>query len=429
MSQVVIIADDLSGAADCASAFIKAGMEAVVVLDREVPYYCDAAVNVIAIDADTRRMSGNDAARIHLDLFNRYYSPGKLFYKKIDSTLRGNFLIELEAIMAFAGLAIVAPAFPEAGRYTRNGTQFLNALPLEEIDTWKLERISGTAHIPSMLRSHGINAESVSRIAILKGKQSLQKLFETFADAGVQAIVCDAESESDLQTIAEASTALVRQCFWVGSAGLARHLPSAARIGGAPRAAPRLRVKGSIVTLVGSASNASRKQAECLLCCGLVERLEVHASVLRDGDVHPNWALLRGRLAMLIRDGHDLLIEIGADAAIDLGEGEQLCKALALLVAPFSDNIGALVATGGETARAMLTAIGVTGLRVLGEIEAGVPIALTIGTKAIAVITKAGAFGTSETLFRCHKTLSLARDASLGDLSDGHPANTNQYFR
>ncbi|MDO8251762.1 MAG: four-carbon acid sugar kinase family protein [Rhodoferax sp.] len=223
MTQVLIIAGDLSGAADCASAFVKAGPETLVVIDREAGQSVDTqAAQVISIDADTRRLPGAEAAQIHLDIFDRYRSAGQLLYKKIDSTLRGNFAEELSALISQAGLAIIAPAFPQAGRFTRNGHQYLNGTLLEMTEIWRGEGMTGTAHIPSMLAPHGIKTASIGINAIRQGAQRLRTLFETCARDGVQAVVCDveAEDEDDLQAIAYASISLSIPKFWVGSAGL-----------------------------------------------------------------------------------------------------------------------------------------------------------------------------------------------------------------
>src|SRR3546814_7499614 len=48
---------------------------------------------------------------------------------------------------------LVAPAFPDAGRSTRNGRQYVNGVALEETEVWRHEGILGVADIPEMLRS------------------------------------------------------------------------------------------------------------------------------------------------------------------------------------------------------------------------------------------------------------------------------------
>lgn len=417
MTQVVIIADDLSGAADCASAFVKAGLETLVVIDRQAGQSADTeTAQVISIDADTRRLPAAEAARIHLELFNRYRSAGQLLYKKIDSTLRGNFAEELGSIIDRAGLAIVAPAFPQAGRFTRNGHQYLNDMPLERTEIWRGEGIAGVAHIPGMLARHGIRTASIGINEIRQGAQGLRALFETLAKDGVQAVVCDVEADTDLQAIARASISLSVPRFWVGSAGLANHLPAAVHTTAhaAANAVPVAPIEtgGSILTVVGSLSSVSRAQAEYLFAAARMERVDVPPGVLRQGQSHPRWQELRNTLEMPLREKRDLLIMIAMEEPVNMGEGLQLCQALASLVAPLAGHIGAVISTGGETARAVLSAMGSKGLRLIGEIEPGVPLSVAAGIKPIPVITKAGAFGSRETLLRCYETLRQARAES-----------------
>lgn len=410
MKQVLIIADDLSGAADCASAFVKAGLETLVVIDRQAAQSANTkGAQVISIDADTRRLPGVEAARIHLDIYNRYRSAGQLLYKKIDSTLRGNFAEELGSFINHAGLAIVAPAFPQAGRFTTNGHQYLNDTPLEMTEIWRGEDIKGTAHIPSMLAHHGIKTASICINEIRLGAQPLQMLFEAYARDGVQAVVCDVEADEDLQTISQGSISLSIPRFWVGSAGLANYLPAGVTVATKPDLIASVKTKGSILTVVGSLSSVSRAQAEYLFATGLLDRFDAPACVLRQGQSHPQWLELRNTLDMSLRKNRDLLIMIGTDDPINMNEGLQLCQALALLIAPFAERIGAVISTGGETARAILSAMGSTGLRLIGEIEPGIPLSVAAGIKPIPVITKAGAFGSRETLFRCYESLRQSR--------------------
>ena len=75
--------------------------------------------------------------------------------------------------------------------------------------------------------------------------------------------------------------------------------------------------------------------------------------------------------------------------------------------------IGALVATGGETARAALEARGVTRLRVVAEVEPGIPACVTAGPRPLRVVTKAGGFGDAGALARTRAALGSVRSPSL----------------
>ena len=64
------------------------------------------------------------------------------------------------------------------------------------------------------------------------------------------------------------------------------------------------------------------------------------------------------------------------------------------------DDVGTLVLTGGETARAVLTTAGVSRLVVTGELEPGV-VRAHVPELDLDVVTKAGAFGDPDALVRC----------------------------
>jgi 4-hydroxythreonine-4-phosphate dehydrogenase len=72
------------------------------------------------------------------------------------------------------------------------------------------------------------------------------------------------------------------------------------------------------------------------------------------------------------------------------------------MVAPQAPLVGALVATGGETARAILAGWGIVSVFILGELERGLPFSFArIDARPLPLLTKAGAFGCEETLVSC----------------------------
>src|SRR3546814_20231514 len=74
--------------------------------------------------------------------------------------------------------------------------------------------------------------------------------------------------------------------------------------------------------------------------------------------------------------------------------------------------MGGFAATGGATASALLSGFGVSGIRLLDEIEPGVALGVTLGQLSIPVATKAGAFGDEESLVRIAARLRAARRRS-----------------
>lgn len=398
-----ILADDLSGAADCAMGAAKTGLKSIVLFN---PAIAEQA-QVIAIDADCRYRPAAEAGAINVALWQAQATPERLFYKKIDSTLRGNFAAEMAALTR-AGVAIVAPAFPATGRTTQNGRVFVKGVPLEQTEIWVNESITGQADIVTMLRSAGISATNITLAGVRnKLRDEISRLV---AGKTVQAIVCDAEEEADLAAIAAASVGL--PVYWVGSAGLATHLPQAAGLVG-KAASPRLAVSGPIVTVVGSLSAVSRQQAQVLESNADLTVFVPTPVLLRTGETHPLWQSLRDQIGEALSAGRDVMIRTGLEEHNDLTYGHALCESLGSLVLPLAPAIGALIATGGETARALLPTFGTHALQLIKEIEPGVPLSLALGKQQIPVITKAGAFGSPAALLKSYSELARIRSGNV----------------
>lgn len=403
MPQILVVADDLSGAADCGIAFRRAGLSSVVLFSGDA---VGGNADALALDADSRHLPAQQAAALHLRLVQRHLAPGMLLYKKIDSTLRGNFAAELAAIVPSAGVAIVAPAFPDTGRTTRNGRVYVRNVPLEQTETWRYERLTGVGDIATMLERSGVRPGRVG-LHLVRGEQmAFCRALDGMARDGAEAIVCDAETDDDLAAIADASAHMHSRHFWVGSAGLARHLPKAAGLTAAPSAADLIiELHGPVLVVVGSLSEISRAQVRHLAAQSRVVAVAVPPDTLRHGEADPAWQAAVSAIDAALDRNDDVVLTIGADGSQDLSEGWLLCDALARLVVPVAARIGGLAVTGGETARALLTALAAVGLRLVCEIEPGVVLSTVEGGRALPVITKAGAFGTPETLQHCRAVL------------------------
>lgn len=399
----LIIADDLSGAADCAIGFATHGARTVVTLDSAradvvTDVVTDVVADVVATDIDSRRMAPHDAATRNLDAW-RHHAGDRRLYKKIDSTLRGNWAAETAALQPVAGLAIVAPAFPATGRTTRDGHMFVKGQPLEDTDIWRVEGLSGAADMTALLAAQHLRTARISLYTIRAGVAAVRAQLTNWLADGCQAVVCDAEIEQDLLTLAEASINLDAPVFWVGSGGLARALSAAAPVTGTHAEATLVRHDGPVLTLVGSMSGISGKQAAYLCEHAPVECLVVPPQALREGARHAAWVATEQSIAECLGAGRDLLVSIGRDNAFDPAEGPALSSALAQLVRPHFEHVGGLIATGGETARAMLAAVGIGALTLQCEVEPGVPLSETSASPVRRVATKAGAFGTEQALW------------------------------
>ena len=218
MAGILIFADDLTGAADCAAGFIGRSSEVVVAFDERVR----VRAPVLSIDLDTRMLPQDAAcAKVEQAFSSRRAREAGILVKKIDSTLRGHVASELRAARKALGSKrpiLFAPAFPAQGRTVRDGHVHVDGRPLRG------------GNLGRMLGSDDIS-------------------------------VCDAETDSDLRAIARKGLALRPRPLFVGSAGLARAL--AAALPSRKARPPRL-PRGPIAVVVGSASPVSARQARRL---------------------------------------------------------------------------------------------------------------------------------------------------------------------
>ena len=398
--RIVILADDLSGAADCAMACHRAGMDAQVRLDPAAP---GADAEVLALDLDSRALPAGEALTRTLEAFDAI-REGAL-YRKIDSTLRGHVALEIAATLQIAGpeaFAIVCPAYPATGRTMRGGAVFVNGEPLAQTEIWRLGG-QGSTDLKTLLAEVGLQPTVLDLAAVRGGR--LAHAIEAARDDGASAIVCDAETEADLQALVAAALPMPG-AVWVGSGGLTIPLAQALSPGRAAEPETVTRRPGPTLVAVGSASSVSRQQLAVLAEDPRVMVLTVSPQVLLDGPEGPGWRpASRALVAAVGKPGKDAVaIAIDPAAPIDPGVGAALAAGLGALAGRQLGRFGALVATGGETARALLAQAGVRCLDIRREVEPGIVLSQA---GALALVTKAGAFGDAHSLARAVDALRL----------------------
>ncbi|HEX3635208.1 MAG TPA: four-carbon acid sugar kinase family protein [Paraburkholderia sp.] len=427
-TSILIIADDLSGAADCAIAFAGAGRSTAVTLNASRAM---GAAEVIAVDTDTRRMPPAEAAHCTGAAWLAQRGPGRRLYKKIDSTLRGNWAAEVAALQPLAGLAIVATAFPATGRTVRGGRVLVRGVPLENTETWKLEHAAHSADLNAMVEAVGLRTAPLGVDALRGDPTALRDAIAAVASSGAQALIVDAETDADLRALAQVTASMDEALFWVGSGGLARELASLSDLfdvaaQAAQDAPPEPeQERRAILILVGSLSAVSEQQCAMLRERAGVSELIVPPVVLRAGEPHLEWAGWQARVGAHLSAHTDLLVRIGRDDLFDPAEGALLSAALASLVAPFFTHLSGLIATGGETARAMLGTAGIDSLQLLSEIEPGVAVGRPHGNPRLTIVTKAGAFGSEHALYGAYLHLRGTPEFAPGEPGSAHPSDAS----
>lgn len=406
----LILADDLTGAADCAIAFGRRGQAAAVTWG-DVSGASDHQLPVLAYDAASRGMTAADAASRHAESLTHLGAPGCTLFKKIDSTLRGQPAAETRAALDYlkatigAGFGVFAPAFPATGRTTVDGRILVKGAPLEDAEVWQRDHTYPNADLADVLATAGIRGEKVSLATIRGG--DLKSVFAKLAAEGDVVACCDAETDDDLHRIAAASLHASPATFFIGSAGLAHALASLdAGTATAPLRIPASE-KGTLI-VVGSVAGASRVAARKLQDTGTVKHFPVTPEMLLDAST-PARATLAADVAKHLASGADALVEIMMEGELNMALGPKLADGLAATLESVAPHMGAFAATGGETAAALLSRFGVNGIRLADEIEPGVSLGQTLGAFSVPIATKAGAFGDEMSLIRIGTRLRAVR--------------------
>ena len=389
---IAVIADDLTGAADSGVQLVHAGYRAAVYF-RVTEMVADD-LDAVAFDTDSRAMPAGFAAKRVLEA-TRAAREARIVYKKLDSTLRGNVAAELAAALGGTRRerVVVAPAFPAAGRTTVGGIQCVNGVPVDETEMANDPNTPvSEAHIPGLL------ADTFSSVGAL-GVEDLADLVlvrKTLED--YECVVADAERNADLETLVRAvpDPATV---LWAGSAGLALALGSVYPGPCAGDAGVQRALVHPVLVVVGSLSGVAREQVRRLV--GAYGNVDIPVGVGEADAVKEAVESAREALAG------------GACAVVRSPEersasSESVLGSLAEVAALLSEEglFEGMVLTGGATAVGVARRLGASGIRLEGELEAGIPIGALIGPRPYPVVTKAGGFGGPDTLVGAVEALS-----------------------
>jgi uncharacterized protein YgbK (DUF1537 family) len=395
-----IIADDLTGAADAAAGFARPGNPVPVSLGDQAQL--SEGRSAFAVTTESRSMLPQ-AAYESVAAAVRSASPAGLLYKKIDSNLRGNIAAELAAASEAAGRPIVlAPAFPARGRTVVHGVALVHGRPAADTEM-------GRDPQAPVLSSHIEDIIHSQRPELAVTFCSLETVWErgrtlTECLGREQVVVADAETDSDLDAIAEAALSLDPVPVLAGSGGLARTLaarllgPAVRRQTAADSAPPSARRPALAVLASSSQRLAEQVQAAAqqddlrpvaFPCTGLSwseeEVPELSAAIAR-----ANSELQAGRDAIVYAVG--ALPE--APRPVDLVV-EHLAH-LAFVVLKQS-RPAALVVGGGATAHSVLSTLGAHVLEVDDEPLPGVA-AVEGHADGLPVVLKPGAAGNTDAL-------------------------------
>ena len=379
MPELLVIADDLTGALDTGVQFAKEKIKTVVTTELEWNTLSLDGVEVLVIDTETRHLQEKEAFdRIKRVLEIAKEKEIKYLYKKTDSTLRGNIGIEFLAICQTYDRPIMfIPAFPKLKRSTRNGIQYIDGTPIH-MTSFSKDPLNPVreSYIPKVIEEQAKLESSIVKI------DCYNNLSITDSDI----YIFDAESDKDLITIGETLKRKHMLKITAGCAGFAEILPKLIDFK-RNRKQVNLNIKGDhIVIICGSINERSLKQIEFAK-----EKLGFLDIVLSKQEISNELNTLSEDIFSNKR------IAIRAEILQDPKNlHHRILDNLANITEEIYNRTGlnTFIIFGGDTLFKIIEKLKIEYLEPVGEIETGVAVSKAkIGEKELVFITKAGGFG------------------------------------
>ncbi len=403
------IADDFTGATDLAGMLVRAGMRTVQMIgvpDAPLPAEFDAVV----IALKSRTVPADIAVAESLAALRWLQAAGcRQFYFKycstFDSTERGNIGPVADALMTALDtpFTIACPAFPENKRTIFNGHLFVGETLLNEsgMQHHPLTPMTDANLVRVLQRQTRRKVGLIGHDSVAAGAAAISSKIGKLREQGVEIAIVDAISNDDLLQIGAACADL--QLLTAGS-GIALGLPQNFRRDGTlavqPGDADALpTISGLRAVISGSCSVATQAQVAHMIGTG-APAFAVDPLKLAAGDDVASAALAWA--APLIAHGPVLMYATAAPDSVkavqaELGAehaGALVEQALAAIAKGLvTQGVRQLIVAGGETSGAVVSALGVAGLRIGPQIDPGVPWTASLGDPSLALALKSGNFG------------------------------------
>ena len=415
------IADDFTGATDLCNTLVRRGMRAVQLIDVPAPEtnILDAEAVVVALKSRTTPAAEAIEKSLAALTWLRGAGARQILFKycsTFDSTDAGNIGPVAEALMEALGtdFTLYCPAFPENGRTIYLGYLFVGDVLLSEsgMRDHPLTPMREPSLVRVLQRQCRGNVGLVPQYDVARGPVAIRDAFASLRQAGFRHAIVDAIEDRDLEAIGEAAADFP---LITGGSGIALGLPENFRRQGllddnaAADALPP--VTGAAVVLSGSCSEATRAQVAYL-----GERVPVFtidpiaaAAGRRIAEEALAWAKPRLGDRPIVISATAPPEEVAAIQRV-LGReraGALIERVLADIAREFvAHGVRRLVIAGGETAGAVVQALGVTGLRIGRQIDPGVPWTASLDQPVLALALKSGNFGASDFFLRAFSVLS-----------------------
>jgi uncharacterized protein YgbK (DUF1537 family) len=412
------IADDFTGATDLANTLVKAGMRTVQLLGVPRAELAVPQADAVIVALKSRSNPAPEAVEMSLGALRWLQRAGvRQFYFKycstFDSTDHGNIGPVADALLDALGsdFTVFNPAFPTNKRTVYKGYLFVGDELLSEsgMRHHPLTPMTDPSLVRVLQRQTPHKVGLVGYATIVQGATAIRSALEELRRAGVRHAVLDSLSDEHLTVLGEACADLP---LVTGGSGMAMGLPvNFVRAGLLQRGqqAGLPKVTGAAAVIAGSCSVAT--QGQVALMKREHEAFEIDPAAIAAGRNVAGEAVAWAQ-PRLSAERPILIYSTAAPeqvAAVQQRLGREQAGAMIeetlgrIAQALVQHGVRRLIVAGGETSGAVVSALGVEGLRIGPEIDPGVPWTFSLGEPTLALALKSGNFGAPDFFSKAFK--------------------------
>lgn len=423
--KIGVVADDLTGANATGVLLSKQGFRtAAVVFNGEIPF--DGDLDGVCVDTDSRYIKEEIAVKRVQNAVREFMKHNtKIICKRIDSTVRGNIGVEIDAMLEEIGknsVAILVPSFPASGRVLSGGYLLVEGIPVQETDVAKdpIKPIT-ESYVPSLVQKQSIHKVGhISLTSVLAGSDVLTLSITKEIESGNKIIVIDAVTDDDVDVIAKAMSETTLVDFIPVDPGPLTAAYSKAQIDQSSN-------QGKIIVTVGSVTSLTGKQLSYLKL--KTNSTPVYVSAEKLATMHSNWEEEITRVVAValerIKQDDVLIITTHVDNQniIDLkqlAQNEQttqdalakritdgLAKITRLVIEQTDCQIDGCFTSGGDVTASLCAVSMANGIKLIDEVLPLVAYGSLIGgiLGGLPIVTKGGMVGDKTSIYTSVKYL------------------------
>lgn len=265
MIDLLIVADDFTGALDTGVQFAKYGTAVQIYVAQNLTENpIPQETRVLVLDAETRHLPPGEAYRILKDIGRQAADMEvPVILKKTDSGLRGNIGAEIKGLLdaEISDRLFFLPSYPEVGRTMKKGCYFVNGLAVAD----------------SVFGEDPFEPVSESRVEKLLSVQCpyLISLFETGQpyyleeEKGKRICLFDGETEEELLRRGQELEKKVKPKLYAGCAGFAKVLARLLPLERGEKG--KIGEKGGMIVICGSLNLIAQRQVALARRMGVCE--------------------------------------------------------------------------------------------------------------------------------------------------------------